>query len=87
MPRAVDLFGSSGKEMMKAVSALLTRFAACLTCSTSCESAGRTCESNLGTKDRMSSGHISKNVSIQRSVVVWISSSVSGEFVALILSL
>ena len=71
-----DLFGSSGSEMMKAVSALFTRFAACRTCSTSCDRAGRTWDSSRGTKDRISSGQISKKLSIHLRVVVCISSSV-----------
>ena len=66
---------SSERDSMNSINELFTWFAACLTLSMSLDMAGRTWESSRGTNGRISSGHISKKLSIQRRAVTWISSS------------
>jgi hypothetical protein len=63
---------------MYSIRELLTRLAAARTCSSSFDKAGSICDSNLGMNDSISSGAISKKLSIHRSELTLISCSVKG---------
>jgi hypothetical protein len=69
------LESSSGRERIYSINELFTRLAAARTCSSSLDNAGSICDSSRGMNERISSGAISKKLSIHLNAVTLISCS------------